>query len=140
MNFLANMKFFGGELLNKKIASSISLGLLLFSIVAISLPLVLAKPAGVPRDGTHQIYVSSQGKYYDTIVPIPASKGLPWNEHNTGSFQPIVDGVTPFGPGDPGYRGGRWWVDSNPNGYQDAYDTFFLCPLLGPGVPGLPPT
>ncbi|MFZ2095110.1 MAG: hypothetical protein WAV05_00600 [Anaerolineales bacterium] len=33
----------------------------------------------------------------------------------------------------PGYLGGRWWVDVNGNGIQDAGDSFLLCPLLGPG-------
>jgi hypothetical protein len=57
-----------------------------------------------------------------------------------GRFQqliPTADGLTTeFGPGDKGYVGGRWWID-NPNsgvvGRMDANDTFFLCPLLGPG-------
>jgi hypothetical protein len=40
---------------------------------------------------------------------------------------------TEFGPGDPGYVGGRWWVDANGNNQMDEGDTFFLCPLLGPG-------
>ena len=41
--------------------------------------------------------------------------------------------MTQYGPGDPGYVGGRWWVDANANGYQDEGDSFFLCPLLPPG-------
>ena len=41
--------------------------------------------------------------------------------------------TTEYGPGDPGYLGGRWWVDSNPNGIMDPDDSYFLCPLLGPG-------
>ena len=40
---------------------------------------------------------------------------------------------TEFGPGDPGYVGGRWWIDLNGNGEMDPADKFFLCPLLGPG-------
>ena len=40
---------------------------------------------------------------------------------------------TEFGPGDQGYVGGRWWMDTNGNGEMDAEDAFFLCPLLGPG-------
>jgi hypothetical protein len=81
-----------------------------------------------PTLGT--VYVTSQELYYDTFVPVWV---LPWNPNNTGSFQPLEGGTTPYGPGDPGYRGGRWWIDSNPNGYQDADDTYLLCPLLGPG-------
>jgi hypothetical protein len=80
------------------------------------------------------IYVTGQELYYDTFVtrdPLPMS----------GRFQPIGDsdgdGIseTPYGPGDPGYLGGRWWMDVNGNGVQDEGDHFFLCPLLGPGRP-----
>jgi len=50
-----------------------------------------------------------------------------------GQFQQIVNGTTEFGPGDPGYLGGRWWEDTNENGIMDVTDHYFLCPLLGPG-------
>lgn len=73
------------------------------------------------------IYVTSQGLFYDTFVlkdPLPME----------GRFQELTaDGQTEFGPGQPGYLGGRWWVDENGNGVQDAEDHFFLCPLLPPG-------
>jgi hypothetical protein len=72
------------------------------------------------------VYVTSQGLYYDTFVvkdPLPME----------GRFQLIADGQTEFGPGQPGYLGGRWWEDTNENGVQDAGDHFFLCPLLPPG-------
>jgi len=72
------------------------------------------------------VYVSSQGLYYDTFV---SAETLPPH----GDFQALADGVTEFGPGQPGYRGGRWWVDSNGNGVQDPDDTYLLCPLLPPG-------
>jgi hypothetical protein len=75
---------------------------------------------------TGVIYVMSQGLYYDTFAtadPLPME----------GRFQLLVDGVTDFGPGDPGYLGGRWWVDLNGNDIQDPDDRYFLCPLLGPG-------
>ena len=74
------------------------------------------------------VYVTSQGLYYDTFVvkdPLPMR----------GKFQLLVNGETEFGPGQPGYLGGRWWVDMNANGVQDAGDHFFLCPLLPPGRP-----
>src|SRR5688572_10778167 len=74
------------------------------------------------------VYVTSQGLYYDTFVvkdPLPM----------TGRFQLLVGGQTEFGPGQPGYLGGRWWEDSNGNGIQDPDDHFFLCPLLPPGRP-----
>jgi hypothetical protein len=74
------------------------------------------------------IYVTSQGLYYDTFVvkdPLPM----------TGKFQLLSNGQTEFGPGQPGYLGGRWWEDVNANGVQDSGDHFFLCPLLPPGRP-----
>jgi hypothetical protein len=72
------------------------------------------------------VYVTSQGLYYDTFVvkdPLPME----------GRFQLLSDGQTEFGPGEPGYLGGRWWEDLNHNGVQDPDDHFFLCPLLPPG-------
>jgi len=126
--------------LNKKRIIGLA-SVLVFSIL-LSVPLALAVPppqAHGPPDHIDEpeavIYVSSQGKYYHTIVPY-AADGLPWNGNNNASFQQLFPGdpsVTPYGPGDPGYKGGRWWIDSNSNGYQDADDTYFLCPLLGPG-------
>jgi hypothetical protein len=74
------------------------------------------------------IYVISQGLYFDTFVAVDP---LPME----GPFQLLADGQTQFGPGDPGYLGGRWWEDSNGNGSQDPDDHFFLCPLLPPGRP-----
>ena len=74
------------------------------------------------------VYVTSQNLYYDTFVvkdPLPMQ----------GKFQLLSDGETEFGPGQPGYLGGRWWVDVNANGVQDSGDRFFLCPLLPPGRP-----
>ena len=72
------------------------------------------------------VFVTSQRLYYDTFV---AQDPLPMN----GPFQLIANGQTQYGPGDPGYLGGRWWEDTNGNGIQDATDHYFLCPLLGPG-------
>jgi hypothetical protein len=75
---------------------------------------------------TGTIFVTSQGLYYDTFV---AKDPLPMQ----GRFQLLANMTTEFGPGDPGYLGGRWWEDLNGNGVQDAGDHFFLCPLLPPG-------
>lgn len=95
--------------------------------IAIALVTSIAAHAQGGRAGTTgSIYVSSQGLYYETFV---ARDPLPMK----GRFQLLEDGVTEFGPGDPGYLGGRWWEDLNGNGIQDADDHFFLCPLLGPG-------
>jgi hypothetical protein len=74
------------------------------------------------------IFVTSQELWYDTFVvkdPLPMK----------GKFQLLTDGQTEFGPGQPGYLGGRWWEDLNGNGVQDPEDHYFLCPLLPPGRP-----
>ena len=84
----------------------------------------LAAPGGRPASGG-EVYVTSQGLYYDTFV---SAQKLPMH----GPFQKLDNGVTEFGPGDRGYVGGRWWIDDG-NGIMDEYDTFLLCPLLGPG-------
>ena len=126
--------------MNKKIVFT----LFAIFLITLLLPSVFAKPVGRPvgpRQPGHSIYVTSQELYYNTIVPVPSTedggKGLPWNGHNQGSFQPLVDGTTPYGPGDPGYRGGRWWVDDGDGVQEDpdlSDDYYFLCPLLGPGM------
>jgi hypothetical protein len=72
------------------------------------------------------VFVTSQGLYYDTFV---VKDPLPMH----GRFQLLVNGQTEFGPGQPGYLGGRWWEDTNGNGEQDPADHFFLGPLLPPG-------
>jgi hypothetical protein len=73
------------------------------------------------------VFVTSQGLYYDTFAvkdPLPMK----------GRFQLLTtDGQTEFGPGQPGYLGGRWWQDLNSDGLQDPNDHYFLCPLLPPG-------
>src|SRR5262245_57987437 len=97
--------------------------LLLVALALVSAGTALAK-GGRGTPGT--IFVTSQGLYFDTFVvrdPLPMK----------GRFQLLQDGVTEFGPGDPGYLGGRWWEDLNGNGIQDEGDHFFLCPLLPPG-------
>lgn len=85
-------------------------------------------PDGGRNGALGVVYVSGQGLYYDTFVTV---QQLPMN----GRFQLLENGVTEFGPGDPGYLGGRWWVDANANGVQDEGDAFVLCPLLPPGRP-----
>ena len=99
----------------------------LFLIVILAL--VFASPAfakGGRAGSSGVVYVTSQGLYYDTFVAVDP---LPMK----GPFQLLENGQTEFGPGDPGYLGGRWWEDLNGNGLQDEGDHFFLCPLLGPG-------
>jgi len=81
------------------------------------------------------VYVTSQDLYYDTFVPVGV---LPYK----GRFQHLIPvpgepSITEFGPGDPGYLGGRWWIDANGNGEMDPPgadgDVYLLCPLLPPG-------
>ncbi len=107
--------------------------ILLLAIVGM-LVAALAIPAIARGDGNPnpqpQVYVTSQGLTYDSIVVTD----LP----QKGRFQQLipVEGVgltTEFGPGDPGYLGGRWWLDVNEDGMMNDGDMFFLCPLLGPG-------
>ena len=104
--------------------------LLLMVVVALALVMVVPAVAGQGRGDGPVIYVTGQDQYYDSIVtadPLPAQ----------GPFQKLEVGPnglqTEYGPGDPGYVGGRWWMDSNDNGVMDADDHYFSCPLLGPG-------
>src|SRR4051812_48983809 len=101
--------------------------LVLGIIAAVVLSVAVSASAGGGRAGTPGVvYVTSQGLYYDTFVVVDP---LPMH----GKFQLLENGQTEFGPGNPGYLGGRWWEDLNHNGTQDAGDHYFLCPLLGPG-------
>ena len=107
--------------------------------IALGSFIVSADEGGIPhRETLGSVYVSSQGKYYDTFVTV---ESLIYNDHNGNSFQRLYGGVTEFGPGDPGHRGGRWWVDLNNDYVMDpeGIDHYVLCPLLGPGISGAPP-
>ena len=89
--------------------------------------------AGQGRGSGPVIYVTSQELFYDSVVtadPIP-NKG-PFQKLEMGG--PSSSGLqTEFGHGQPGYRGGRWWVDVDGSGTRNEGDHFFVCPLLGPG-------
>ncbi len=103
-------------------------GLLL--VVALAAPAAAHEHRSTGRGTGPVVYVPGQGVAYDSIVLTE----LPAN----GPFQKLEMGgptglYTEFGPGDPGYLGGRWWVDVNGDGIQNEGDAFFLCPLLGPG-------
>ncbi len=117
--------------INSKILAAAGTALLVPALLAT--PALAQKKGRGNNDGLGLIYVESQGLYYETF----GTTMLP----PVGRFQPLdptggPDGgpSTPYGPGDQGFVGGRWWVDSNGNGYQDEADHFFLCPLLGPGT------
>lgn len=98
----------------------------LFIVAVIALLTVMPVSAGRGNGALGTIYVTSQGLYYDTFV---SADVLPMH----GRFQKLVNGTTEFGPGDPGYLGGRWWVDVNGDNIMNEGDRFFLCMLLGPG-------
>ena len=82
--------------------------------------------SGSTARGDVVVFVTSQGLYYDSVVNGP----LPPN----GPFQLLEMGPnglqTESGPGDAGYVGGRWMMDSDGDGEIDRY---FSCPLLPPG-------
>jgi hypothetical protein len=100
--------------------------ILLLVIIVLMLVAVIPVSANRGNGELGTVYVSSQGLYYDTFV---SAQKLPMH----GRFQKLEAGVTEFGPGDQGYVGGRWWIDTNGNNEMDSEDTFLLCPLLGPG-------
>ena len=82
------------------------------------------------RDTGPVVYVTSTHLVYDSIV----LTDLP----QKGRFQKLEmagpTGLqTEWGPGDPDFVGGRWWMDLNSDGMMDGGDHYFLCPLLGPG-------
>ena len=89
-------------------------------------------PPGLPGGDRAEpvIFVESQGLFYESIVgpALPAGKG-PFQELYMGENGLTTD----YGPGDPGYVGGRWWIDDNGNGEMDPTDTYFSCPLIGKG-------
>ena len=100
--------------------------MVLLIVVMVAAIAVIPASANRGHGALGVVYVSSQGLYYDTFV---SAETLPFH----GRFQKLDNGVTEFGPGDPGYLGGRWWVDTNGDNIMEASDTFLLCPLLGPG-------
>ncbi len=99
---------------------------LLVFVVALLATIPASADETSARGAAGVIYVTSQGLYYNTYV---TASSLPFQ----GPFQPLVNHTTDFGPGQPGYLGGRWWVDTNGNGVMDVSDQYFLCPLVGPG-------
>jgi hypothetical protein len=109
----------------------VSIAVTLCALSVIVMGSLTAPQALAGRGDGPVIYVTGQGRFYDSIVtadPLPPR----------GPFQKLeMDGPTglqtEYGPGDRGYRGGRWWVDSNGDGEMDDGDHYFSCPLLGPG-------
>ena len=79
------------------------------------------------------VYVESQGLFYNSIVGPDLPQNGPFQELRPDEG-PGSTLATDVGPGDPGYVGGRWWVDVNGNDMMDDGDHFFSCPLLGKGT------
>ncbi len=100
--------------------------IVLFVVVFVALSTTVPALANRGNGALGVVYVTSQGLYYDTFV---TNDPLPMH----GRFQKLESGTTEFGPGDPGYLGGRWWEDTNGNNIMDPADHYFHCPLLGPG-------
>lgn len=106
---------------------SIQVRRLLLGVAAAVIALTVFAMSSTPTEAQRgqgalgTIYVTSQGLYYDTFV---TAETLPPH----GRFQLLANGETQFGPGDPGYLGGRWMVANGSGGFD-----YLLCPLLGPG-------
>lgn len=91
--------------------------------------------AGRGNGPTGVIYVVNQDLFFDTIglTDLPVY----------GPFQPlcvfldefgeIAFAMTDFGPGDPGYVGGRWEAFIYDVDMNLVAVRYFECPLLGPG-------
>ncbi len=79
-----------------------------------------------PPRGDVVVFVTSQGLYYDSIVngPLPPQGPFQLLEMGPNGLQ------TEFGPDDPGYRGGRWKMDSDGDG---EIDTYLLLPVAAAG-------
>ncbi len=115
--------------MKKMRAISMLSALAMFAAAAGAASTVQAKGRG---DGPI-IFVASQGLYYDSII---TAGSLP----PVGRFQLLEAGgggpsdlMTEYGPGDPEYVGGRWWIDKDGSGDMNEGDVFFSCPLLAPG-------
>ena len=100
-------------------------------VAAVAVP-ALARGKGNPHPQP-QVYVTGQGLVYDSIVtadPLPFNGKTNWQVLEPGGPTGLQ---TEFGPGDIGYFGGRWYMDTDGVPGISEGDHFFLCPLLGPG-------
>lgn len=103
-------------------------------ILGVALGLIIATPtlADSPRPDKNVdvvIYVTSQGLYYDSIIGPDLPPHGPFQLLEANPALPTNPPLqTEFGPGDPGYVGGRWKMADGNGGY-----VYFSCPLLGPG-------
>lgn len=104
-------------------------------MLATAAPALAGGPPPRGEDGERvrvTVYVESQGLFFDSIVGPDLPMRGPFQELKPGAG-PNGTLATEYGPGDPGYLGGRWWVDANGDGEMNEGDAFFSCPLLGHG-------
>jgi hypothetical protein len=115
------------------------LTILFVTIAVIVLALYTNPVTGQGRKDAGLVYVTGQGLFYETFGTTDLPPKGPFQELILPDDPDNISGYpeTEYGPGDPGYVGGRWWVDANGNGEQDEGDAYFQCPLLGPGIPVL---
>jgi hypothetical protein len=112
--------------MNKKVKTVLLLLVVVVSVVLVWTTMEVQARGSKPGP---IIYVVSQDLYYDSIVtadPLPP-KG-PFQELRAGGGPLGGNLNTDFGPGDQGYRGGRW-VET----FMTGVPHYFSCPLLGPG-------
>ena len=103
----------------------------LLSIAIVALSLAISQSAEAQGRGSGPvIYVTTQELFFDSIVLTDLPQKGPFQLLEMAGPSGLQ---TEFGPGDPGYYGGRWWVDVTGDGLMNAGDMFFMCPLLGPG-------
>ncbi|MHC4158101.1 MAG: hypothetical protein ACYSSO_03390 [Planctomycetota bacterium] len=107
------------------------LGVCIVALVVATVTVLIATTmtARAGRGDGPVIYVVSQDLYYDSIVaadPLPP-RG-PFQELRAGGGPLGGDLNTDYGPGDRGYKGGRW-VET----FSGPDPHYFSCPLLGPG-------
>jgi hypothetical protein len=114
--------------------SIVLLGIVGMLVLVLAVPAFAARTTG--RGTGPTVHVLEQNLVYDSIV---TADPLPWNGQD--NWQLLTPGgangallTTQFGPGDVGYRGGRWYMEGTAGiPGPSADDHFFLCPLLGPG-------
>jgi len=79
---------------------------------------------------TPVVYVTGQDLAYDSFVVAALPMQGPFQELEMGGPTGLQ---TEFGPGDPGYLGGRWYMNLDGQPGPTSGDMYFLCPLLGAG-------
>ena len=104
-------------------------------VAALAIPALAGGHRNTGRGTGPTVFVTDQGLVYDSIV---VAEGLTWNGQD--NWQLLVPGgmggadlTTDAGPGSEDYFGGRWYFDDDGTPGLSAGDTFFICPLLGPG-------